>query len=149
MLDDDDGLAPGFLADLAPRLDRIAAEVQAGGRPLPYFVSYPYGFALNLRADAGPELYRHSYEFINLGLTMIARPEERNAFSIDHRNAPRRFGAEIVERPDMFVRCVHGFNDSRVDVTHRWVKLEGWQGDAALLTAMPCLKRIAAALGPG
>lgn len=144
VLDDDDGLAPVFMEDLAPRLDRIAGEVAAGTRPLPYFVSYPFGYALNLRGEQGAELYRHSYDFINLGLTMIARAEERNAFSIDHRNAPRRHGAEIVERRDMFVRSVHGFNDSRVEVTRRWEKVAGWRQDAGLLAAMPCLKRIAA-----
>jgi hypothetical protein len=146
VLDDDDGLGAGFMADLAGRLARIEGEVATGTRTLPYFISYPYGLALNF-GESGLELYRHSYEFINLGLTMIGTPEDKNIFSIDHLSAPKRFGVEIVDRKLMFLRSVHGFNDSRVEVTHRWIREDDWHENPRLIAAMPFLSGIAAALG--
>lgn len=147
VLDDDDGLAAVFMEDLAPRLDAIAAAEAEGRLSLPYFVSYPYGYALDMRGDGTAELYRHSYDFINLGLTMVARPQDRNIFAVDHLSAPRRYGVELVERKQMFVRSMHGFNDSRVDVTHRWVREEDWHRQEDILSALPCLRPLAAAQG--
>lgn len=147
VLDDDDGLAAVFIEDLSPRLDAIATAEAAGRLTLPYFVSYPYGYALDMRGDGTAELYRHSYEFINLGLTMVARPQDRNIFAVDHLSAPRRYGVELVERKQMFVRSMHGFNDSRVDVTHRWVREEDWHRQADILDALPCLRPLALAQG--
>lgn len=145
VLDDDDGLGAGFMADLASRLARVEGEVAAGTRTLPYFISYPYGLALTF-GEEGIALYRHSYEFINLGLTMIGTPGDKNIFSIDHLSAPKRFGVELVDRKLMFLRSVHGLNDSRVGVTHRWVREEGWQDNPRVMEAMPFLAGIDAAL---
>ncbi|MDE3029221.1 MAG: hypothetical protein KGH84_12575, partial [Paracoccaceae bacterium] len=121
VLDDDDGLSAAFMADLAERLTRIEGDVAKGERTLPYFISYPNGLGVTFD-ETGVALYRHRYEFINLGLTMISRPREKNVFSIDHQSTPKRFGCEVVETELMFLRSVHGFNDSRVGVTRRWVR---------------------------
>jgi hypothetical protein len=146
LLAEDDGLGVAFVEDLAPRLDRIAGEVRAGARALPYFLSYPSGCLLDLRGER-PEVYRLSRDFIDLGLTMVARPDARNIFGVKAARAPKKFGAEIVEREAMYLRCLHGLRDAGADLPASAAPVAGWRQDAALLEALPSLKRIAAGRG--
>jgi hypothetical protein len=154
VLDDDDGLAVDFIARLRPHLaalDAAAAAAAGGTTPggaeqggaeqgaadaappvadRPAFLSFVNGFGMVLPGGdpAGePELYRHRYPYINLGLTMVSRSSGENLFSIDHRAAPRKHGCRMVRGAPMFVRTVHGLNDSRVSVTGRWAPERGWR----------------------
>jgi hypothetical protein len=95
------------------------------GAPLPFFLSWPRGYGCVFRDLARPELYEHSYRFINLGLTLIGRPMDKNILAIDHLKAPRRFGANVFSDKPMFVRGLHDHNDSRPLKT-RLAAGEGW-----------------------
>lgn len=135
VLDDDDGLAVDFIALLRKDL----AAVQGDLATLPYFLSYPFGYGLVLDENWDTTLYRHRYPFINAGLTMIGTPSGKNILGIDHRSAPRKFGARLLRRRAMFLRSVHGFNDSRVTPTERWQAVTDWGADDDLAQRFPYL----------
>lgn len=143
VLDDDDGLAGDFLEDLRPHLSAMLADLAEAKLTVPRFVTYPFGYGLVLR-DGLAELYAHRYRYINLGLTLVSPANDKNIFAINHRKAPRRFGAEIIRKPGMFLRSVHDFNDSRVDIGEGWQKVENWPEDAELLARFPTLAALAA-----
>ncbi|PWE32654.1 hypothetical protein DDZ14_09695 [Maritimibacter sp. 55A14] len=131
VLDDDDGLASDYVETLetllAERRDAGGLKVEA----LPHFVTFPRGYGLDLESQP-PRLLKHNYRFINLGLTMIGRAQDKNIFAISHRTAPKRFGfTEFAERR-MFVRSVHGLNDSRVTVNEKWDEVPDWDEDAEI-----------------
>ena len=122
-LDDDDGLAADFVHDLRRQFALIEEETPDISQKLPHFVSYSRGFGLMLRdaAEGAPALFRIRYPYINLGLTMIAGDHAKNILAIQHKKAPRRFGARLIGDTPMYVRGIHDFNDSRVEQSERWV----------------------------
>lgn len=126
-LDDDDGLAADFVQDLRRQFGLIEEETPDISQKLPHFVSYSRGFGLMLRdaAEGAPTLFRIRYPYINLGLTMIAGDHAKNILAIQHKKAPRRFGARLIGDTPMYVRGIHDFNDSRVEQSERWVPQEG------------------------
>ncbi|MFT4150861.1 MAG: glycosyltransferase [Paracoccaceae bacterium] len=137
VLDDDDGLSVDFIGLLRQDLAMLEAERPAMQTELPYFLSYPLGYGLVFAEDGGAEVYSHRYPFINAGLTMIGTPNGKNILGINHLAAPRKFGARLVRRRRMFLRSVHGFNDSRVSPTERWQALPDWRADDDLRTRFP------------
>ncbi len=138
VLDDDDGLARDFIADLR---DRIAQMDRPEDPARPRFVSYAAGYALVFEGGRieSPEIYAHNYPYINLGLTMIGPKGGQNLFSISHRKAPKRFGCLVLRHQPMFLRSVHGDNDSRVEIEPKWRARPDWREDAELLDRFPCL----------
>lgn len=140
-LDDDDGLATDFIDTVSQRLHISSNENPVTSQPK--FISFPRGYGLVFDEHGHPkELFLHSYRYINLGLTMTATAGGQNLFSIDHRNAPKRYGCEVVKERTMFVRSVHGLNDSRVTVTQRWQKIENWRSESEILERFPFMRLI-------
>lgn len=147
VLDDDDGLACDFMQDMRYQIAKAAQlpkSEPARKDDDPVFLSYSSGYGLVFQPDAGPQLFHHMYPYINLGLTMLAPRRGQNLFSINHRAAPRRFGALLVKEKPMFIRSVHGFNDSRVAVNTRWRKIDDWPTDAQIATRFPFLLQVSA-----
>ena len=94
-LDDDDGLASDFIGTVAKQLHITRNDSQ--GNSQPKFISFPRGYGLVFDEGGHPkDLFLHSYRYINLGLTMTATAGGQNLFSIEHRNAPKRYGCEIM-----------------------------------------------------
>lgn len=141
VLDDDDGLATDFMADLRAQLASDGNGRADAAGSLPYFISFPegYGFLLRDGKDEAAEIYLHRYPYINLGLAMIGTPDGKNIFAIDHRAAPRKYGGRLVPGKPMFLRTVHDFNDSRVSPTESWKALPAWRNNAALNRRFPWL----------
>lgn len=141
VLDDDDGLAADYMADLRRQLAALDADKPGLGREAPYFISYPLGYGLVLRGDpsGGAALYLHRYPFINAGLVLIGMPSGKNILGIDHRAAPRRFGAKMVPGKPMFLRSLHDFNDSRVEPGERWTQVPDWEAEPGLRDRFACL----------
>ena len=143
VLDDDDGLASNFVACMAEQLtaagDRLTPE------QLPFFLSFSKGYGL-VFSDEGrtPEVFQHRYPYINLGLTMVDAPSAPNILAINHLAAPTKAGCQPIGGAPMFVRSVHGFNDSRVAQTERWKPVAGGLGDAELADRFPYLGRLLA-----
>lgn len=125
VLDDDDGLPCDFVAILRDRIAQAEAEGRLPGPEAVHFVTFPSGYAL-VQTEGGIALYRHRYRFINLGLTMIG-PPGRSIHAILHQVDPERYGYTMDDAAPMFLRSVHGFNDSRVTVTSRWRKVGDWR----------------------
>lgn len=143
VLDDDDALATDFIAKLRGAFPEVVAAQSLTLERLPFFLTYPVGYGLVLRPEAGAPgevaLYRHKYPFINLGLTLIGTKSGKNIFAINHQDAPRRFGHRKMSRRPMFIRALHSFNDSRVTPTERWSKHEDWRADPDLAARFPYL----------
>lgn len=127
VLDDDDGLSNDFMAILR---EKIAVALEEGKLPDPgsrHFLSFPKGYGL-VHSDGQTEIYRHTYELINLGLTMLGKPG-KSIHSIVHQSDPVDIGYTAHADMPMFLRSVHHLNDSRVAVTHRWVKVDDWRAE--------------------
>ncbi len=124
VLDDDDGLASDFMATVGDLLAGAAAENRLAADKLPFFLSFSRGIGL-VFSDVGakPQAYMHRYPYINLGLTMVGPAQGMNILAIDHLHTPKRAGCVPEGGRQMFVRSVHGFNDSRVALTERWKPL--------------------------
>ncbi|GEM_PF-314048 len=119
VLDDDDGLSCDFVARLKTQLSTLTSVQH------PHFVTFPNGYALGLRENS-TGMWKHSYRFINLGLTMIGSTDQKNVFGIDHIRAPERLGFTNDSSMPMFVRTLSNVNDSRVTVGQRWVDVPEW-----------------------
>lgn len=145
VLDDDDGLAADYIATLRGILAEMQAENPALLTDLPKFVSFPTGYALSLREEAGAAgkggaaLYLHSYPYINLGLVQIDNPRGKNILAIHHQDAPKRFGCRLVRNRPMFLRSVHDHNDSRVARRARWKPVPDWAQDEDIRRDFPGL----------
>lgn len=143
VLDDDDGLAVGYIAELRRILAGMQDENPALLEELPKFVSFAQGYALSLRDDAaddtGAALYLHNYPFINLGLAQIDHAGGKNILAIRHQDAPRRHGAHLVRNRPAFIRSVHDFNDSRVARGAKWTRLDDWPNDPGIGRDFPWL----------
>ncbi len=133
ILDDDDGLARDFVATVRDQLAAMDATGQPAAPDGPAYVSFSdgYGLVLDLTDDGetAARLYRHRYPFINCGLTLVGRPSGKNVLGISHQKDPRVVGAVSITGPRMFVRSVHGSNDSRVAPTGRWHLMDNWRDD--------------------
>lgn len=143
VLDDDDGLASDYMSDLRHQLAALEADKPGLGEESPYFISYPLGYGLVLRGDpsggGAAGLYLHRYPFINAGLVLIGAGSGKNILGIDHRAAPRRFGAKVVPGKPMFLRSLHDFNDSRVVPGERWSQVADWEAEPGLRSRFSCL----------
>jgi hypothetical protein len=106
-------------------------------------VSFPdgYGFDIGLDTDGRPTtgLYAHRYPFINCGLTLVGAPAAANILGIQHRKTPLLHNPVLVTGKRMFIRSVHGMNDSRVAPTNRWRRVDPWREDADIRVRFPWL----------
>lgn len=140
VLDDDDGLAAGYMQTLRQTLREMQADDPALLDHLPKYVSFPKGYALSLRKDIGDAtLYLHHYPYINLGLALIDSSGGKNILAIHHQDAPKRFGCRVVRDQPMFLRAVHDFNDSRVTPHDKWQPVSDWLQDAEIRSRFPAL----------
>lgn len=143
VLDDDDGLASDFIESVARQL--TAAEDRLSPELLPFFLSFSKGYGLVFGDNTqAPEVFQHRYPYINLGLTMVDAPAASNILAIDHLAAPKKAGCVPIGGEPMFVRSVHGFNDSRVAQTERWKPVPGGLTDPELATRFPYMAKLLA-----
>lgn len=124
VLDDDDGLSGDFMAVLRDKIGIAIGDGKLPDAESQHFLTFPRGYGL-VHSDGPTEVYRHSYMLINLGLTMLGKPN-KSIHSTVHQSDPKRIGYTIHEDRPMFLRSVHGLNDSRVSVTKRWKKVPDW-----------------------
>lgn len=143
VLDDDDGLAVDFVFELRQRLAALDAAGRATGPGRFAFVSFQNGYGCEFGlSDAGPataSLYAHRYPYINCGLTMVAGPGEANILGIRHRKTPLLHDPVLVRGNRMFLRSVHGTNDSRVARTGRWKPVDPWRENEDIRSRFPWL----------
>lgn len=143
VLDDDDGLAVDFVANLRRSLAKLDATGRETGPESLAFVSFPegYGFEIGMTGagQATATVYAHRYPFINCGLTLVGLPGAANILGIQHRKTPLLHDPLIVRRKRMFLRSVHGMNDSRVARTDRWQPVDPWREDADIRARFPWL----------
>jgi hypothetical protein len=143
VLDDDDGLAVDFVAEVRRQLAALDAAGRETGPERPAFVSFPEGYGFEIGLDAQGRtttgVYAHRYPFINLGLTLVGVPGRANILGIEHRKTPLLHDPVQVMGKRMFLRSVHGMNDSRVARTDRWRPVEPWREDADIRTRFPWL----------
>ncbi len=138
VLDDDDAFAKNLVAQIRQEL---RAMPERDDWNTPRFISFVDGFGLDI-SDVAQEnfaLYAHRYPFVNLGLTMVGQADGKNLFSIQHRKTPAQGDARMVKGSPMFVRTLHGANDSRVAVTTRWKALKNWRASPKVLARFPYL----------
>lgn len=88
-----------------------------------------------------------SRDFVDLWVTLVGRPNQRDIFGVKVARAPKKYGVEIVEREAMYLRCLHGLRDAGPELPKGAAPVAGWQDDAALLDALPGLQRFAAGAG--
>jgi hypothetical protein len=127
-LDDDDGLAVDFIQDMRTRL---AALTPPGPNDY-HFLSFSKGYALDIIdfSQARLRMYKHNYPFINLGLTMCSPVAKQNILSVSHRKFPKKHEHKLIGFGNMmYLRCVHGANDSRVEVRSAWKEIEKWRSN--------------------
>jgi hypothetical protein len=143
VLDDDDGLAVDFVAETRRALAGLDAAGRTVGPERPAFVSFPEGYGFELGLDGTGQttvgVYAHRYPFINCGLTLVGLPGAANVLGIEHRKTPLLHDPVVVRRKRMFLRTVHGLNDSRVARTERWQPVERWREDADIRGRFPWL----------
>jgi hypothetical protein len=143
VLDDDDGLACDFVAAVREKLADLDATVPNGVDAPSAYVSFAEGYGLVLDLNDGGEtearLYQHRYPFINLGLTLVGARSAKNVLGISHRKDPEKTGAQSVTGKRMFVRSLHGTNDSRVAPTQRWKPVPDWRKDPDIRARFPWL----------
>jgi hypothetical protein len=143
VLDDDDGLATDFIAELRRQLAAYAAATPDLAGSLPHFISYPEGYGFVLNEDQGrvvrAEMHRHSYPYVNAGLSLVGTPAGKNIFAVDHLAAPRKYGADLVAGQPMFLRTVHDLNDSQIAPAEDWLAFPGWRQDQSLRERFPWL----------
>jgi Putative rhamnosyl transferase len=137
VLDDDDAFASDLITGIRQELTRLP---QTESREAMRFVSFADGFGLDVTApNRGPRLYRHRYPYVNLGLGMVSDVTGKNILSIAHQKTPKQHPTRLVKGRPMFVRGLHGLNDSRVSVSERWKELPDWQGDPEIALRFPWL----------
>ena len=137
VLDDDDAFATDLIAGIRTELAQLP---QTESREAMRFVSFADGFGLDVtEGGSEPRLYRHRYPYVNLGLSMVSDVTGKNILSIAHQKTPKLYPSRLVKGRPMFVRSLHGLNDSRVSVGQRWTELQGWQSDAKVTRRFPYL----------
>ena len=143
VLDDDDGLAMDFVAELRRQLAALDAAGRVVGPGSLAFVSFPegYGFEMGLGDDGETTtgVYAHRYPFINCGLTLVGVPGAANILGIEHRKTPLLHDPVLARGKRMFLRSVHGLNDSRVARTDRWRPVDPWREDPDIRARFPWL----------
>ena len=142
VLDDDDGLATDFVAETRRHLAKLEAANADPSQKLPAFVSFAngYGFEVDSASDGTwrTGLYRHSYPYINCGMTLVGPPGDgKNILGISHRKTPLLHDVALVRVKRMFMRSVHGMNDSHVARTARWQPVDPWREDADIRARFP------------
>ncbi len=138
VLDDDDALANDYVADLKEKLQDIQAERGFSLENLPYFVTYPKGYALGLNGNP-PQFWSQNYPFINLGLCCIGAESQKNLFGIAHKRAPKRLGFRRDDSKRMFIRTLHEVNDSHVVVRDKWKPIDDPSADPDIQARFPSL----------
>lgn len=143
VLDDDDGLAVDFVAVVRKELAALDAAGRETGPERLAFVSFPegYGFEIGLGADGQMTtgVYAHRYPLINCGLTLVGVPGGPNILGIQHRKTPLLHDPVLSRGKRMFLRSVHGMNDSRVARTDRWKPVDPWREDPDIQARFPWL----------
>jgi Putative rhamnosyl transferase len=143
VLDDDDGLACDFVAAVRDRLLTMDAAAAGGAVAPPAYVSFAEGYGLvldlNDHGETEARLYQHRYPFINLGLTLVGGRSAKNVLGISHRKDPEKTGAVSTGGKRMFLRSLHGTNDSRVAPTDRWKPVAKWREDPDIRARFPWL----------
>ena len=138
VLDDDDALSSDFIETLQHHLKTTEPFTPERG---PHFITFPKGYALGLRAQS-THLWKQNYKFINLGLTMIGRANQKNIFAIAHRQAPKTFGYDHNNAKPMYIRTLSNVNDSHVSVTDKWRELTNWQDRKDIVSRFSWLPNI-------
>lgn len=134
-LDDDDGLSSDFVATVRSELAGIDPA-----EGLPRFLTFPTGFGVDWQDEGPANVFVHSRPYINLGLTMVTTSERKNILAIDHQGTPPRYGCRVCrEDVPMFVRTVHGANDSRVAVRSEWVPVADPAANVDITARFPWL----------
>jgi Putative rhamnosyl transferase len=138
VLDDDDAFATNLIARIRDEL--LAAPPPDTARRFS-FLSFPLGYGLDVSSNDQSQfaLYTHRSPYLNLGLTMVSRSAGKNLFSIRHRKTPTEMGGILAGGMPMFVRSLHGENDSQIAVNKRWKPLEGWRSDPEVADRFPFL----------
>ncbi len=141
VLDDDDGLPNDYLAVM--RAEMASLPPPESPQAL-RFVSFARGYGLDVTdLSAGAlALYRHRYPFINLGLAMSAPAAGMNIYGIRHRLTPPEHPHVLNLGARMFLRSLHGANDSRVEVTDRWEQVADWRHSPDITRRFPWLCRL-------
>jgi Putative rhamnosyl transferase len=70
---------------------------------------------------------------------MVSDVTGKNILSIAHQKTPKQHPTRLVRGRPMFVRSLHGLNDSRVSVGQRRTELQGWQSDPKTVGRFPYL----------
>ncbi|MGB0960733.1 MAG: glycosyltransferase [Halocynthiibacter sp.] len=122
VLDDDDALPIDFVEILKSQMAIIKEDRGLEMDKVPYFITFPRGYALGLRDDR-KVVWHQRYPFINLGLTMIGTSQQQNILGIAHKAAPKRFGYMRYDDQKMYVRSINDVNDSRVIVKDKWTEV--------------------------
>ncbi len=138
VLDDDDALSTDYIANLKTHLTNLQSKGTLDVDKLPYFITFPRGYALSLR-EKELQLWAHKYPFINLGLTMIGTTSQKNILGISHKAAPKLFGYIRDDENLMYIRTLSDVNDSRVDQTVRWKEVADWTKNKDVCTRFPFL----------
>jgi hypothetical protein len=125
VVDDDDGLACDFIATVKDCLTEAGDRIGPGMERFYLSFAKGYGLVFASPTDRAPQVYRHSFPYINLGLTLVGDPATTNILAISHQSDPKKSGCVPMGGKPMFVRSVHDFNDSRVTATDRWERLAG------------------------
>lgn len=143
VLDDDDALSIDFIANLKTHLTQLQSKGTLAIDSLPYFITFPRGYALSLR-EKEPQLWAHKYAFINLGLTMIGTSQQKNIFGISHKVAPKLYGYIRDDENLMYIRTLSDVNDSRVDQSKRWREIADWKTNQDVRARFPFITSLQA-----
>jgi hypothetical protein len=141
VLDDDDGLATDFLANLRREMAQMPPPESAEAVR---FVSHARGYGLDLSnlESSAITLYRQNVRFINLGLALSAHVGRMSLYGIAHLRTPPLHPNAVLDDRAMYVRTVHARNDSRVNVNGRWKPVPGWRDDPDVAARFPWLLRL-------
>lgn len=141
VLDDDDGLATDFMANLRVQMQAMdpPESIEAVR-----FISQSRGYALDVTdlETSAIALYPMRYAFINLGLALSSRADGTNILGIAHRRTPPLHPHVVRKDGRMYVRALHTRNDSRAKVGEKWAAVENWRNDPDILARFPWLARL-------
>ena len=141
VLDDDDGLATDFLANMRQQMVVMAPPESPDAVR---FISQSRGYALDVTdlETSAITLYPMRYAFINLGLALSSRADGMNILGIAHRRTPPLHPHVVRKDGRMFVRTLHARNDSRAAVGTKWVPVPDWRENPDIAARFPWLLRL-------
>jgi len=112
VLDDDDAVATNYVEVLRREALTATALFQPGQEHT--YVSFPKGVTANF-GDNGVQVHHRTSPFTALGLALISPTmAKRNAYFIAHKRIARRHPVRMIySQAPMYIRSLHGMNDSR------------------------------------